>query len=443
MPESHSLNRFNKVILALALVTLGIYAAGLAAALLYFRSEVRGQVLSRDGTLLTSVAQYFHDGLVPPVEAIDLLEVALESSGIRGVIGVRLYAPDGALLGKVPGSLYALELPRHDRMELRAGEPVTRHYRMFHLETLFSDQLEYENPANTPVTEILAPVHGETGEQIAVIQYWLDGQEVSAELDHLDRSLGGLGLVFLLSGTLVFLIVFLFARRRLLQMGRLLEDRNRSLEQANADLALAARTSAIGSVTSHLFHGLKNPLAGLKTYLRLTAGDEEAFALTDRMQSLIDETLTVIRESDSDRDFELSFAELVQLSRTRFTGEHNTSVVIEGSGNGSIPGRKSRLLFLVLRNLVENAVDVSPSGETVRIRFELEGNRLRVEVEDKGSGLPESIRERLFEPVQSNKRTGTGIGLALSAAIARQIPASLALKESSGEGTTFSIEMPL
>jgi signal transduction histidine kinase len=443
MPENPNLRRFNKVILLLGMVTFAIYAASLATALVLLRGEVRNQILSRDGALLSSVAQHFHDRLNPPVEEIDLLEVALESSGIRGVVGVRLYDAEGNLLGKVPASLYGVKLSPTDQQELAGTGPGTRFYPDFQLDNLFSDQMDYGNPVKSPLVEVLSPVYGAGAVPVAYIQYWLDGGEVATELHQLDMSLAGLGIAFLLAGTVVFLILFLFARKRILNMGRLLEERNRSLEKANADLDLAARTSAIGSVTSHLFHGLKNPLAGLKTYLRVTSGDGEAFALAERMQSLIDETLSVIRESDSGRDFDLSFAELLEITESRFSGENGQAVLVEGSGSGSLPARKSRLLLLILRNLVENAADASPPGGKVLVRLEMANHTLRAEVEDKGSGLPEQIRERLFEPVQTSKRGGTGIGLALSAAIARQIPASLSLKQSSDTGTTFSLEMPL
>ena len=161
------------------------------------------------------------------------------------------------------------------------------------------------------------------------------------------------------------------------------------------------------------------------------------------MQSLIDETLAVIRENDAGRDFELSFKELFEAAESRYDGSNGRKVVVEGSGNGSVSARKSRLLFLVLRNLVDNAIDASPPDGKVRITLRMQDNSLQVEVEDTGPGLPAVIRERLFEPVTTTKQGGTGIGLALSAAIARQIPARLALKHSSSSGTTFSIEMPL
>ena len=444
MDNTNSLRRFHRVILSLGLVTLAVYATAVLAALLFFHGKVREQILQRDGILLTSVAQHLHEHRGISASETPLLDVALESSEIRGIIAVRLYDSLGGLVGLVPSTVYSAFLMEPDLRELRAGQPVIRHFRSYSLENLFSDQIDLEETVPPPVTEVLAPVQNAEGETIAIIQYWLDGSEVAAELAHLKQFLLVLGLVLILAGALIFLIVFVYARQRLLGMGRLLAERNKSLEKANADLALAARTSAIGTVSSHLFHGLKNPLAGLKTYLRLTGKDEEAVALTDRMQSLIDETLNVLREAEGELDYDLTLGELTTLLENRLAPQKTSlEIVLEGDGEGRIEARKAQLLTLVIRNLVDNAIEASPPGKPVRIRAEASGSQLRVEVRDEGSGLPERIRTRLFEPVQSAKTNGSGIGLAISAAIARQIPARLALENSSPAGTTFSIELKL
>ena len=286
------------------------------------------------------------------------------------------------------------------------------------------------------------PIKDPEGATVAIIQYWLDGEELAGELGQMDRFLMVLGTVFFLGGGLIFALVFLYARGRLLGMGSLLAERNASLRQANADLALAARTSAIGSVTSHLFHGLKNPLAGLKAYLRISGQDEEAMAIADRMQSLIDEALNVITE-DNPGGIELSSEEFHQLAQGRLDRVANGQVRLQTSGQGQIQAHKAQLALLVIRNLAENAVEASPSGEAVDIRMRINDSSFEAEVEDHGSGLPEQVRQRLFEPVQSTKTNGTGIGLAISSVIARHIPAALELVKSDASGTTFRIKVPL
>ncbi|HSH09969.1 MAG TPA: hypothetical protein VK995_06245, partial [Oceanipulchritudo sp.] len=202
MDDPSSLRRFHQVILRAGILTLAVYGLAVGIVLSLFREEVRSQILQRDGTLLTSVAQHFYDRLESPDDSIDLLDVALESSDLGGVIAVRLYAPDGTLLGKVPASLYEIGLPAGDLHQLANGKPLMRHFRNRSLETLFSDQIDLEAEEAPALTEILAPIRDSVGAPVAIIQYWLDGAEVSGELAQLDQFLVGLGLVFILAGGL-------------------------------------------------------------------------------------------------------------------------------------------------------------------------------------------------------------------------------------------------
>ena len=68
---------------------------------------------------------------------------------------------------------------------------------------------------------------------------------------------------------------------------------------------------------------------------------------------------------------------------------------------------------------------------------------LVVEVADQGEGITQELRERLFVPKKSGKEQGTGIGLVISAQLARQIGGELQLLESDESGTTFAVNVPL
>ncbi|MBI5548484.1 MAG: hypothetical protein HY901_31770 [Deltaproteobacteria bacterium] len=82
----------------------------------------------------------------------------------------------------------------------------------------------------------------------------------------------------------------------------------------------------------------------------------------------------------------------------------------------------------------------------IRIRTASEGELVRIDVSDSGCGIPEKIRERIFEPFFTTQEVGRGSGLGL--AIARSIVVekhggSLMFESNVGEGTTFSILLPV
>lgn len=110
----------------------------------------------------------------------------------------------------------------------------------------------------------------------------------------------------------------------------------------------------------------------------------------------------------------------------------------------------ARALEHVFRNLVENAVKYTPAGGSVTIvvRVESGGNRLRVDVSDTGSGIPESEQEKVFEPfyrsfAHKSKISGTGLGLAIVRTVTRNHGGSVELHSTEGSGTTFTVRLPL
>jgi two-component system sensor histidine kinase RegB len=157
---------------------------------------------------------------------------------------------------------------------------------------------------------------------------------------------------------------------------------------------------------------------------------------------MIDESLSVIREDSTSKTVNVTLSELESLARKRFASKAGQSLTLTASGEGEISIQKAQLLLLVIGNLLDNAMEAAP-GLPVSVSVSMEDNRLVAQVEDNGPGLPEEVKAHLFEPVASLKENGTGVGLALSAMIARHIPATLELRQSNESGSTFVIEMPL
>ncbi|NBD37674.1 MAG: hypothetical protein GVY10_03795 [Verrucomicrobia bacterium] len=442
-----ALTRIRWLFLLLGAGILLILAGLLATVLLVLRAEMRDLVLQRDATLLTSVAQQRYEESRPILlPELDLLGLAVESSELRGVIGVRVYSPPGKLIARAPEVLFPAGLAEERIAALARGEPVTGFYPARSLDTLFRDAPADQSDAadTSALLEVVSPLRDGEGRTVAAVQFWLDGATVAREFAGLDRSLAGIGLLVLVGGGGLVIAILVLTRKRLQRMAGLLAERNRSLEKANVELARAARTSAIGSVTSHLFHGLKNPLAGLQSYLRLTSGDEEAVALTHRMQSLINETLEVIREEENGDGIYLSLEEWADVYRKRLEPEVRARPVvlsIRHEGEGELMNARGQMLLLVLRNLVENAAEAIEEEGSIEVVLAAGPEGLRATVSDNGPGLPGEVQDRLFEPVRSRKENGTGVGLAIAAVIARHIPADLRLADSGPRGTTFIIEI--
>jgi signal transduction histidine kinase len=99
----------------------------------------------------------------------------------------------------------------------------------------------------------------------------------------------------------------------------------------------------------------------------------------------------------------------------------------------------------VLLNLLSNAVDAMPRGGTVRITLAPEpDDHVSFSVSDEGVGIPEEIRDSIFDPFFSTKEIGkgTGLGLSISYGIVRDHGGDILLESQPGRGTTFRVVLP-
>src|SRR3990167_2389989 len=100
----------------------------------------------------------------------------------------------------------------------------------------------------------------------------------------------------------------------------------------------------------------------------------------------------------------------------------------------------------VLFNIIQNAIEASPEGERVEIALNVDNGRLRITVADKGSGIPEELQTKIFEPFFSTKGEiptgGLGLGLSICKGIVDTMGGSLDFKSEINKGTTFIIELP-
>jgi PAS domain S-box-containing protein len=114
---------------------------------------------------------------------------------------------------------------------------------------------------------------------------------------------------------------------------------------------------------------------------------------------------------------------------------------------GDVPpalGNETRLAQVFL-NLVANAVEATPEHadvpREVTLTTRAEGGRVLVDVSDDGPGIPEHLRELVFEPLYTTKAEGAGLGLAITRALVAEEQGTLELRSEVGRGTTFTVRL--
>jgi signal transduction histidine kinase len=120
--------------------------------------------------------------------------------------------------------------------------------------------------------------------------------------------------------------------------------------------------------------------------------------------------------------------------------------------HGDVPDRKVRAdrkrLLQVVTNLLSNAVKFSPEGGVVEISTEDAGPNVRVAVHDRGSGIPEAFRPRIFgrftqaDSTDTRRKRGTGLGLAICKRLIERMHGRIGFDDRPGGGSTFWFELP-
>jgi signal transduction histidine kinase len=310
---------------------------------------------------------------------------------------------------------------------------------------------------NGPVVPLLVvsfPLRSDDQARLAgIVQFVMNGSSVARQYAAVDRELAvEFGVAFIVAGALLS-AALIMAFGRLQRANRLLAQRTADLLRANCELTLAAKTSAVGAVTSYLIHGLKNPLSGLQNFVRDQAGGqgrreagdwEAAAATTQRMQDLISRIVGVLQQQTSAATYEISYAELAELLASRMraaaqAGSVHWRTAVSAAGN--VSSREADLILLILENLAQNALEATPPGKAVSCSISPRGSGVVAQISDEGPGLPAAASERLFSPCASTKKNGSGIGLAISHQLAKHLGAELRLAASTPQGTTFELEL--
>jgi signal transduction histidine kinase len=214
---------------------------------------------------------------------------------------------------------------------------------------------------------------------------------------------------------------------------------------------------------STISHELRTPLTSITGYVELAReqADPETngyLAVVERnaarLLSLVNDLLFVARLQSGGLDLEEEPVDVAQLvaesvaaAKPQAVGA-NVELRLRLTGCDTAVRGDRRRLAQVIDNLVSNAIKFSPDAGSVDLTVGRGNGKVTIEVEDRGIGLSESERERLFERFFRSQGAldrqipGTGLGLYITKSIVEAHGGSVAARSAVGEGSSFVVELP-
>ena len=214
----------------------------------------------------------------------------------------------------------------------------------------------------------------------------------------------------------------------------------------------AALLQSQKSLLANASHELRSPLARIRMAIELVGaqGSPTARAEIQRniaeLDQLVDEILLASRLGAREADMgTVEPVDLIGLVAEESARVGAALEVPDGSGDIIVPG-VAKLLRRAVRNLLENAARHGSAGQ-VSAGLSLVGDHAVLHVDDRGPGVPEAQRERIFEPFYrlpgaSERDGGVGLGLALVRSIAERHGGSAQCDNCPGGGARFTLRLP-
>jgi two-component system C4-dicarboxylate transport sensor histidine kinase DctB len=246
--------------------------------------------------------------------------------------------------------------------------------------------------------------------------------------------------------------------------------KEQALREAQAELVQTSKLAALGQLSAGIAHQLNQPLAALRAYAdnartfiargRIDSANDNLALIGDLTERIgkITKDLKVIARRQPTKTEPVALSPLVrsvidQIEKSRATG----GVEIVYDGRDAMMLAEPVGLQQVLANLIQNGIDAmeEDAGEsvgqsagrraakTLSIATEVDGDRVKLAVADRGTGISASHIDRVFDPFFTTKEIGKGLGLglSLSASMIQDMGGRLSASNRDGGGACFTIDL--
>lgn len=353
-----------------------------------------------------------------------------------GVLRANLYDPSRRILWSSEAELIGQQFGANEELDEALSGKLVAHGKR-HEAKEKAEHLHLARAANFFV-EIYLPVRDADGKVLGAIEFYKNPVALFNMLQHLDRNIA-LGAA--LAGLFLYVALFGMVRRADL----LISEQQRRLVDAET-------LAVVGEMSSAVAHGIRNPLASIRSSAELIlVTDEETgreaatdiISESDRLEAWVRELLSYSRPLD-EKAGAVSLGPILARCVDEFGRElQKRHIAASLHMPEPIPEvRGDPLLFgQVLHSLVANAIEAMQADGRLEIGCESQrgGRQVVLSVRDSGPGMTPEQLQRVGKPFYTTKTQGLGVGLALARRIVERYGGTLEIDSAPGQGTAVRL----
>ena len=230
---------------------------------------------------------------------------------------------------------------------------------------------------------------------------------------------------------------------------------DRVIRRQAVAIADSERLATAGEMAAAVAHGLRNPLAAIRSSaelgLRLQTAErilpllDDIVLQADRLEHWVRQYLTAVEPHKQDRCDDLGQV-LASVRSSLATELERQGITWQEHLDEPLPpvSMGSALLEQLLSGIAANAVQAMPEGGSITVSAKpSKGSYLVVHVSDTGCGMTADQIERAFQPFVTSKQSGLGLGLALARRIVTRHRGNIVIASTPGKGTMVSLSLPI
>jgi two-component system NtrC family sensor kinase len=234
----------------------------------------------------------------------------------------------------------------------------------------------------------------------------------------------------------------------------------KEIQDRGNQLVESRKMAAVGTLTAGIAHEINNPLNNISLTAEALIDDYDALSDKEKIEMLREifgqveragatvANLLAFTHRDQSAFKPLDIGEVLESTVALLANDMLLSnITLKPTLDKNIPavnGHRQNLQQVFL-NLFLNAKEAMPYGGELSIVSRLQGDSVRIDISDTGSGIAEQDLPRIFDPFFTTKEVGkgTGLGLSVSFGIIEKHHGSISVKSEIGNGTTFTILLPV